>query len=237
MIDFHTHILPRMDDGSRSIDESLQMIRILGEQNVSRIVLTPHFYASNESPDSFLERREKRLALLKSGYTENYPVLIAGAEIEYFDGVTSESTLKKLKIGKTDAILLEMPFEKWHSRVINDILEINSRGFDVIIAHIERYCDFQSNAVLKELVSHGVIMQSNTSFFIDRFKRRKALKMLSNGMIHLLGTDCHNVTSRAPDFKIAVEIIENKFGGECIGHINDLGRRILEKEMAAVRNI
>ena len=56
MIDFHSHILPAMDDGSKNIEESLQMLRMLQEQGVERVIATPHFYADENPPDVFLRR-------------------------------------------------------------------------------------------------------------------------------------------------------------------------------------
>ena len=58
MVDFHTHILPKMDDGSRSSEESVAMLRMLAEQGIKRVVLTPHYYPEAESPEDCLRRRE-----------------------------------------------------------------------------------------------------------------------------------------------------------------------------------
>ena len=65
MIDFHTHILPRMDDGSRSVEESLEMLDSMRQQGVKTVFATPHFYANDESVDSFLERREASLKAMR----------------------------------------------------------------------------------------------------------------------------------------------------------------------------
>ena len=65
MIDFHTHILPKVDDGSRSLEQSLAMLNELKKQGVKKLVATPHFYANDESVESFLERRNRVYAELK----------------------------------------------------------------------------------------------------------------------------------------------------------------------------
>jgi protein-tyrosine phosphatase len=59
VLDFHSHILPEVDDGSQSVDESILMINALAEQGIDRIVATPHFYANDESVSEFLVRRQK----------------------------------------------------------------------------------------------------------------------------------------------------------------------------------
>ena len=72
MIDFHTHILPNVDDGSKGVEESTLMLTRLFEQGVNKVIATPHFYANDESVDEFLLRRnaafEKRLRCIKNHF-------------------------------------------------------------------------------------------------------------------------------------------------------------------------
>ena len=70
MIDFHSHILPAMDDGSKNIEESLQMLRMLQEQGVERVIATPHFYADENPPDVFLRRRADAWEHLRAHLTQ-----------------------------------------------------------------------------------------------------------------------------------------------------------------------
>ncbi|MBQ8395535.1 MAG: capsular polysaccharide biosynthesis protein, partial [Oscillospiraceae bacterium] len=58
IIDFHTHVLPKIDDGSSSLKESIGMLRLEAEQGIETVVATPHFYANHDSPEAFLERRK-----------------------------------------------------------------------------------------------------------------------------------------------------------------------------------
>lgn len=71
MIDFHTHILPGMDDGSRDVHESLQALTLEDEQGVQEILLTPHFYAHIDKVSSFLERREHSFRKLTKALNEH----------------------------------------------------------------------------------------------------------------------------------------------------------------------
>ena len=65
MIDFHTHILPGMDDGSKDVRESVSMLRLEGKRGIDTVCLTPHFYAEQNSPEQFLERRKRAWQKLK----------------------------------------------------------------------------------------------------------------------------------------------------------------------------
>lgn len=213
LVDFHTHILPGMDDGSRSVDESIKMLEMSAGQGVGCVILTPHFYASSDNPERFLERRSRSLAKLNEQIHSEMPLLIQGAEVQYFSGITTMEELLQLRIEGTELLLLEMPFQKWSSRVIDDVFELNKRrGIQVIIAHIERYIGEQPKGTLEALAENHILIQVNAEFFRGCFNRRKALSMVKNGYVHLLGTDCHNMTSRSPMLGSAFQTIRDRLG-------------------------
>jgi len=80
MLDFHAHILPRVDDGSQSVDESVQMLERMQAQGIGRVVATPHFYANDESVDAFLQRRSAAWEKIE-GCLQNSPEVLLGAEV------------------------------------------------------------------------------------------------------------------------------------------------------------
>ncbi len=86
MTDMHCHILPGMDDGSRSAAESLSMLEASAAQGVDRIVATPHFYAGENSPEVFLSRREHAYERLKAVWRPGLPEIALGAEVCWFAG-------------------------------------------------------------------------------------------------------------------------------------------------------
>ena len=96
MIDWHSHVLPGVDDGSRDLTESLAMLSSLASQGVSFVVATPHFIANNESVDDFLERRNNASALLSEKITDGMPGVILGAEVKYYSGISHMAELEKL---------------------------------------------------------------------------------------------------------------------------------------------
>lgn len=230
LIDFHTHILPQMDDGSSSPEESAQMLASCVEQGIKYVVLTPHFYANRDNPVHFLEKRARSLELLRAQMQgKPCPKLIPAAEVEYFEGITSMQELGDMRIGDSRGILIEMPFRPWSSRMVSDIIEIsNRRYFRVVLAHIERYMKFVKKETLYQLIEAGVRMQSNASFFTEsRLGAMKALKTFDQGLVHLLGSDCHNLSSRKPNLKEACDLLVKKRGPEALANVMSRGVHII----------
>lgn len=209
MIDIHTHILPQIDDGSRSVIESEQMLEEIAGQGIETIIATPHFYAWDNTIEDFLYQRERAMRRLKKERRSEYPRILMGAEVYYFDGMSRCADIKALCIEGSKMLLMEMPFDKWTRRMLREISELQLRhGIRVVLAHIERYLDIQKNKdVWEELLSMGVWMQCNAEFFISLRTRYKAKRMLRQGKIHLLGSDCHNMDTRRPCMGTAMKII------------------------------
>ena len=229
MIDWHSHILPQMDDGSKSVEETLELLSMLSEQGISTVVATPHFYADDESLERFLERRRESFEKLRDALPENAPRILLGAEVSYYSGVSRLEGLNKLCIEGTSLLLLEMPFERWSESTISEIRGLAAQGtVTVILAHIERYIDMQSSNVFDDLRQYGVIMQVNSSFFNRGKTKRKALKLLANGGIQLIGSDTHSVEHRPPTLDSAYNIIEKKFGSDIIYEMGGYGHFLLK---------
>ncbi len=232
MLDLHTHILPAMDDGSRDVEETLQMLSAEKKAGVNCIAFTPHFYPHREDPERFLRRRARCLEALESaeGYENVRPErVLPGAEVAYFDGISRVENIEALCLGDTGAMLIEMPFCTWNDRMLREIGEMQKTcGIRPILAHVERYLQFQSLRVVEELVDEGVWVQVNASFFQRFTTKRKALKMLDRGLIHFLGTDCHNMQSRPPNMTGAVQAIDKKLGKDALNHLQWMEKALLE---------
>ena len=115
IVDFHSHILPGIDDGSQSLEESIAMLRMEAEQGIRYVVATPHFYPRYETPESFLEKRSQAESLLRSALKQekNLPQVAMGAEVYYFRGISESEFLPRLTIQGGQCILLEMPPAPW----------------------------------------------------------------------------------------------------------------------------
>lgn len=142
MVDFHTHILPAVDDGSKHIEQSLQMLECQQAQGVRRVVLTPHFYPDIDRLDAFLERRKQAYDQLQQASKDRgqLPELVLGAEVAYYRGISQSDVLKELTIGSTDYLLVEMPAGVWTDSMYQELKNIyRQHGIVPIIAHLDRY--------------------------------------------------------------------------------------------------
>lgn len=228
MIDWHSHILPSLDDGSKDVNESLAMLKMLAEQGVQKVIATPHFYANDESVDDFIERRNASYnALLAEN--NDLPEIICGAEVRYYQGIGKMEGLEKLCIGNSKLLLLEMPFCKWTEYTLSELLELSrSNAVQIVLAHIERYMQFQKESVLPMLAENGILFQVNASAFSEFATKRKVIKMLKNGLVYFIGSDCHNLKKRPPNIEAAFNVISKKLGIDFLNELNSFGQSMLD---------
>ena len=213
MIDFHSHILPKMDDGSHSSEESLQMLHMLSQQGVHTVVATPHFYADADNPQHFLAKRALSWARLQEKMTPDLPRVHLGAEVCYYEGIARGEDIAELCLQNTRVLLLEMPFSPWSDRMLYEVSDLMQRQhLCLVLAHIERYLPFLSQEQFTELQQEGFLIQCNATFFLNWRTRRTALRMLRRGEIQLLGSDCHGSDYRPPRMAEAAQYISGKLG-------------------------
>lgn len=230
MIDWHSHILPGIDDGSQNVTESSELLKMLSDQGVKTVVATPHFFANSDTIESFLEKRKNSYDTLFEQVLTDSPEILLGAEVKYYQGISRMNELKKLCIDNSKLLLLEMSMSRWTEYTLREFEELAlSRDITVVLAHIERYLKFQNDETWNRLYENGILMQVNASFFTAFSTKRKALTYLENGDIHFIGSDCHNLTSRAPRIGKAFKIIKNKLGESFINQMNEYGYSVLKK--------
>lgn len=232
-IDFHTHILPGVDDGSKSVEESLAMLRLSAEQGIGHMIATPHFYAHHDNPESFFARREKAFELLRDAMAgvPGLPRITLGAEVYYFNGISNAEVLRDLAIGQTEYVLIEMPMPPWTEKMYRELEDITRKqGLIPVIAHVDRYVrPLKTFGIPRQLEQMRLPVQANASFFLHTSTARMAMKMLRQNRIHLLGSDCHNMEGRRPNLGQALELIEKKLGAEVLSRIADYQTQILEQ--------
>lgn len=147
VIDFHSHILPEMDDGSRNLETSYRMLEICRGQKIDVMAATPHFYADSDRIENFLERREKSYEKLIAGKAFDRPRILLGAEVAFFKGIGKAEKISALTIEGTQILLLEMPFVTWSDSVLDEVRYLlEKRELRVVIAHPERFLKLPGNA-------------------------------------------------------------------------------------------
>lgn len=208
MIDFHSHVLPGMDDGSKSVEESLAMLEATAQQGISHMAATSHFYPMEDSPEQFLARRAAVVERLRYAWKPGLPKLLLGAEVYFFEGMSGVKELDALCLEGTELLLVEMPFHPWTDRMVKELLAVHEhRALTVVLAHIERYFRFQPKGIWDDLLDQGLLMQCNAEYFLSWRTRKKACRMLAEGKVHLLGSDSHNMSARPPRLGEALSVI------------------------------
>lgn len=217
MIDIHTHILPNIDDGARSIEETFNLIKEAKNAGFDAIVLTAHYkegYYETDTP----EREVWVNAIYENLQAKNIDVqLYLGNEI-----FLSENMIKFLEDGKastindTSYVLFETPLDEEPFELYEMVDEMKKDKIVPILAHPERCAYIQKEPeILYDLIQKGVLMQASYGSLIGEYGRKTQFfvkKLLENNMIHLLGSDVHRQNTIYP--KIPQAISELK---ECIG--------------------
>ncbi|MBR5134806.1 MAG: hypothetical protein IKV35_04345, partial [Clostridia bacterium] len=162
LIDFHTHILPGIDDGASDIDMSLQMLHHLKNQGVDTVVLTPHYYANVEPIEKFLHRRDKAVSALKDALDADTIDIRVSAEVHFAEYLFNNKDLSELCIEGTNTMLLELPFNRRvDSRLLGQLERLTLEyNLTLVLAHIERYPDvLRSRKTMDFLAGIGCVFQ------------------------------------------------------------------------------
>lgn len=196
MIDFHSHILPEIDDGSKSYEETLNMLREAQNVGFDKIISTSHY-----AVDCFETPEYKRKEIIQElNEEENLPEIFLGSEI--FLTYNIIDLLKEYKastINGTNYILIELPLKHQFVNLKEVLNRLKEENYKIIIAHPERYHIIQKNfSYLYELQGLGVIFQANYGSILGMYgfaAKRTVKKMLKENLISLLGTDSHKENS------------------------------------------
>ena len=233
IIDCHTHILPGIDDGAKDLKTSLEMLKEESAQGVELIIATPHFYANQDRMDNFIARRATAFEKLKPFLLEekNLPQIKLGAELAYFAGISKAEGLEKFCIEGTNTLLLEMPFCSWDDRILKEVSSlVNDRGFNIVLVHIERYLGFSGQKEkLDSLLYIPVYLQVNAESLCQEgfFKKKKSKELISwfeTGKVSLMGSDCHNLSSRLPNLNLG----RSKLSKEALENIDETAERLTQ---------
>lgn len=196
MIDFHTHIIPNIDDGSRSIEETFNLIKEAKEAGFEGIVLTSHYienYYETDVPERDVWVKAISDNLKNKGIEAN---LYLANEI-----YMSENMMKLLIDGKASTInnssyvLFEMPLNAEPINLYDVIYSLQENKLIPVLAHPERYSFVQKEPELVyDLIEKGVLMQANYGSILGQYGEKAELivrKFFENNMIHFLGSDVH----------------------------------------------
>lgn len=190
-IDFHAHILPRLDHGSDSRETSASQLAMMQAAKTDIVCATSHFYPQRVLLDAFLKKREEALAaLLKRVDDAPRPRILLGAEVLICEGLEHMDGLRKLCLQGTNVLLLEMPFiggTAWTPKLYNTAEEIMALGIQPVLAHVDRY----PKKAIEPLLKKGLLAQVNAYGLCRLFKKKQLLEWIESGSVVALGSDLH----------------------------------------------
>ena len=238
--DFHSHILPSFDDGAADTETAIKMLTLSKSMGVSCVVSTSHCYpCSSEDIDKFLDGRERAYSKLMDAIAASgadVPEIRLGCEVHLTCDLTGFRDVERLCVDGTSYMLLEMPASKWTDNTIDNVYKLSISGIKPIIAHAERNIK-QNEDLLNSLYMLDILIQINAGSFGVPTLKKFIDKMMKNKMIHIIGTDMHNLTSRRPVMDNAEKYIKKRFGGECWNYLMRNAGIILEGDELAYRDL
>lgn len=240
VVDFHTHILPGIDDGSRDVQTSLKLLYQSFKADIGCVYLTPHFYPDEQNVEEFTSSRRDSVDSLRRALPEHLrdalmSHLRVGAEVAYFDGISCSEHLSELTMQgmKRQCLMIEMPYCTWDDDVISEITALSDKGYLLIFAHIERFISRANKVYIRELFDmsseRDIVFQINAESFTESEHRaKKLLKMLEReGIRFVLGSDCHSLNRRPQNLGEARAVIAG-FDEEMLIKIDRLSNEIIQ---------
>ncbi len=219
-IDIHTHILPGIDDGPKSLQESAAMARCYTENGIKKIIATPHFIPGTAWAVSCRRITEKVKEVKDYFLEENINLQIyKGMEIAHHQQIIHRLENNKLQsLAGSRYFLLEPSFQDSSEDVLASAREFIKQGKKIILAHPERIKDFQENYVpLLASIKDGVEVQLNSGSLLGKFgesSKKTAMHLIAENAVHYLASDAHSAVSRKPldnnEWNLLVQILGSK---------------------------
>jgi protein-tyrosine phosphatase len=212
VIDLHSHILPRLDDGARAIEESRALARLAAAEGVTAIAATPH--VRTDYPTR-VEQMERRVAEVRRDFAEQgIPVdVLHGGEIalDMLSRLDADERRRFTLAQSGVYLLLEFPYRGWPLGLERRVFELTAAGIKPLLAHPERNREVQAEPErLAEVVRAGSLVQITAASLdgrIGRSSRDAAQRLLELGLVHVLASDAHTPEIREAGLAAAVETL------------------------------
>ena len=195
MIDLHSHILPGLDDGARTVAESVELAREAAAAGVTAIAATPHV---REDYPTAAERMEAALAAVRSAVAAARVELrvLPGGELALGEVDRPVEELRRFGLGGNPGYLLvETPYYGWPLDLEERLFRLRASGFTPVLAHPERNAEVQGDlGRVRRLVAAGTLVQVTASSLVGgagRRARETGLRLVADGLCHLLASDAH----------------------------------------------
>ncbi|NLL27646.1 MAG: hypothetical protein GX259_02525, partial [Bacteroidales bacterium] len=194
--DVHSHFIPNIDDGCRTLDESIALLKKMDKIGFQNIVCTPH--VQHEIYQNSKENILPAFESLKAATKRHLPNLNLhiGAEYMLDDGFSDQLKDGLISFGKKNFVLVELSFFTPHPKYLFYLQEILNKGYTPILAHPERYGYWHdNNDIFIDLQNAGVLFQINIPSlcgFYGNVIKKRAFELMKTDFTFCLGSDVHN---------------------------------------------
>lgn len=224
-IDIHVHILPGIDDGAKTLDDSVALAEAYVSEGITQIIATPHFIPGTAWAANRELITDKLIELQKHLETKNIPLKIfPGMEIAYHKKLLNRQENNQLQsLANSGTYLLEPSFNDSAEELLQCSKHLMDKGCGVILAHPERIPAFQQRvAPLLELVKDGLQVQLNTGSILNKFgelSKELAMHLFDMESVHYLASDAHSTQSRKPITTTDWNALNDLLGNELLTKI------------------
>lgn len=223
-IDMHCHILPGVDDGACDISEMKKMLKMAYDDGIRCIIATPHYHPKRgKCPPEILRKQKALLRKVAHEIDECFRVYL-GTEIFFCQDIIKKiESGEVLRMNMRNYVLVEFSTSDSYLYIRQSLQQLQMAGYNVILAHVERYqCISEQTELAEELDDMGILLQVNAGSICGESGRKikKIVKFLMDkDLVFCVGTDAHNVTNRAPRMKKSAEYVKRKYGEEYMRRI------------------
>ena len=235
MIDFHNHILPNVDDGSKSLEMSLNMLGHAAEQGITDVVNTVHFqHPKVEMEDISYERIQREITNLQVELDKrNIPVrLHSGSEIFFLPNLVSLKDNKLATFGKCSYMLVEFQVHQLPETQKQILFDLKMAGVTPIIAHPERYKPVQDDiSIITDWLSAGCLIQVDAGSvlgYLGSGAQEASERIVKSGWCQILGSDAHDDQRRNFCLMETMEKVKGWIGPDANLMVNDNPRMVLD---------
>ena len=223
--DMHCHLLPGLDDGSASMEETLDTLREAKRQHIDSIIVTPHFHPTRYmvyAEQIFQTLGEVRDAAARAGIDI---ALYPGQECYYYSGLVEQlDSGRALTLCATRYVLVEFEPNASFSTVRMGINDLSINGYIPIIAHFERYVSLRDKDKLSEIKKYAFLQMNFDTLLHDSILNRNPWRrLLQAGYVDYLGSDCHGMNFRPYQTEHVMKWIRNKVKPEISHAIFETG--------------
>lgn len=235
--DIHCHILPGIDDGSRSMEETVKMLSLAYESGTREILATPHFHPRRGHAPA--EKVLKKVEEVQKIAAEKFPglSLYPGNELYYcHDIIEKISDGEVLTLNNSSYVLVEFSFTEELRKIKTGLNRILMGGYSPVLAHVERYEELTGDwDALEELTEAGVYLQINAETLQGKLgmgKKRFVKKLLKEEMVSFVASDAHDAARRTPVLNKSAEYVQKKFGMDTVRRIfQENPRKVMENKL------